>query len=181
MCAALIQELSAIAPLDAAERLHCAETIGWIASGAELCRVRKPATPAKHLVSYFPVLDAAHILLVDHRNAGLWLPTGGHVEPGEHPRETVSRELLEELGIELATSSIGPPMLLTVTTTVGTTAGHTDVSLWYPVPWSRTAPINYDGGEFREARWFAFPDIPWNRTDPHLPRFLEKWRAATGA
>ena len=180
MSDALIQEVAAIAPLDDAERLHCTETLAWMASGADLCRIRKPATPAKHLVAYFPVMDGQRILLVDHRNAGLWLPTGGHVEPGEHPRDTVSRELLEELGIDLAAGSIGPPMMLTVTTTVGTTAGHIDVSLWYPVPWRRTAPVACDESEFREARWFAFPEIPWNRTDPHLRRFMEKWRAATG-
>jgi 8-oxo-dGTP pyrophosphatase MutT (NUDIX family) len=39
------------------------------------------------------------VLLVDHKNARLWLPTGGHVEEGEDPRATVVRELKEELGL----------------------------------------------------------------------------------
>ncbi|MEE3919135.1 NUDIX domain-containing protein [Micromonospora sp. BRA006-A] len=29
----------------------------------------------------------------------MWLPSGGHVEPGEHPADTVRRELREELGV----------------------------------------------------------------------------------
>src|SRR5882724_7728074 len=99
MRAHIRDELMAIAPLDATEREHLADALLWVDSGAELCRIAKPATPPKHLVSYFAVVDAGHILLVDHKNAQLWLPAGGHVEPGEHPRTTVSRELEEELGI----------------------------------------------------------------------------------
>ncbi|MGV9748387.1 NUDIX domain-containing protein [Rhodococcus zopfii] len=37
---------------------------------------------------------------MDHIGAGLWLPTGGHVEPGEHPLDTAIRETREELGID---------------------------------------------------------------------------------
>jgi 8-oxo-dGTP diphosphatase len=52
-------------------------------------------------VSYVAVLDLADgsSLLVDHINAGLWLPPGGHVESGEHPVETAGREAREELGM----------------------------------------------------------------------------------
>jgi hypothetical protein len=31
--------------------------------------------------------SAGSVLLCDHRLSGLWLPTGGHVESGEHPLE----------------------------------------------------------------------------------------------
>jgi hypothetical protein len=30
----------------------------------------------KHLVSYFALVDADHILLIDHKHAQSWLPTG---------------------------------------------------------------------------------------------------------
>ena len=161
--------------------MHLAETRIWLGSGVEICRLRKPATPPKHLVANFPVLDAGHVLLVDHRNAGLWLPTGGHVEPGKHPRNTVRRELHEELGIELPADQIGPPLMLTVTRTVGVTADHVDVSLWYPVRWSRCAAMACDQEEFREARWFEFAEVPWKQSDPHLQRFIAKWCAVTEA
>ena len=44
----------------------------------------KPDVPPKHLVSYFALVDERRgkLLLVDHKLAGLWLPSGGHVEPG---------------------------------------------------------------------------------------------------
>src|SRR5215475_6387184 len=101
MDAAIRCELLAVVPFDRQEQEHLSDALAWVASGAPLCRIEKPATPPKHLVSYFVVLDEDAVLLVDHRNAGLWLPPGGHVEPGEHPRETVSREIREELNLSV--------------------------------------------------------------------------------
>jgi 8-oxo-dGTP pyrophosphatase MutT (NUDIX family) len=126
-----------------------------------------------HLVSYFAVIDDGHILLVDHRNARLWLPPGGHVEPDEHPRQTVARELEEELGFA-PPHPIEAPLFVTVTTTVGLTAGHTDVSLWYVVRAGRHQSIQFDEREFAGIRWFAFDEVPLERSDPHMKRFLAK-------
>ena len=167
-------ELLEIVPFDATEQQHFAETLAWINSGASLFRLEKPATPPKHLVSYFVVVDGSHILLVDHKNAQLWLPTGGHVEPGEHPRETVVRELKEELGLVVARTAVGPPLMVTVTETVGLTAGHTDVLLWYVVQGCRSMDFVFDCEEFNEVRWFKFSEAPVSRSDPHLARFLRK-------
>lgn len=174
-------ELAAILALDALERAHLRDAVAWVESGAPLFRVAKPATPPKHLVSYFAVVDGEHILLVDHRNAGRWLPTGGHVEDGEDPRATVVRELREELAFELSLDQVGPPRMVTVTETVGTTPGHVDVSLWYAVPGDRSLPVVFDAGEFTDARWFPFDEAPLHRSDPHLGRFLAKLRAGMSA
>ncbi|MEP7220177.1 MAG: NUDIX hydrolase, partial [Bacteroidota bacterium] len=167
------REVASITPLDAIEQSHRDKTLAWIDSGDELCRVEKPATPPHHLVSYFACVDDDHILLVDHRNARLWLPTGGHVEPGEHPRATVSREASEELGIT-ATFLLDAPLMITRTETVGLTAGHTDVSLWYVLAHDRAEPLAFDTSEFESVRWFPFSDVPLNRSDPHMARFLRK-------
>jgi 8-oxo-dGTP pyrophosphatase MutT (NUDIX family) len=166
-------ELEAVVPFDAIEREHLSDALAWVESGAELARLAKPATPPKHLVSYFAVVDGPHILLVDHKNAQLWLPPGGHVEPLEHPRATVERELKEELGLTPA-HDIGPPLMITCTTTVGLTAGHTDVSLWYVVMASREQPIQFDAEEFNAVRWFPFDAVPRERVEPHLSRFVSK-------
>lgn len=174
MRATVLEELAAVEPLDDIERRHLADARAWIHSGAELYRLQKPATPPKHLVSYFPILDEGHILLVDHRNARRWLPAGGHVEPDEHPRETVRRELLEELGVDLPPGAIGPPIMVTVTPTVGA-GSHVDVSLWYAVRGRRSDPVAIDHVEFEDARWFPLDGVPLARTDPHLSRFILKW------
>jgi len=174
------EELKAIEPLDATEREHLADALAWVDSGAELFRIEKPAIPPKHLVAYFAVVDADHILLVDHKKAQLWLPAGGHVEPGEHPRTTVLRELQEELGFTAA-HDIDAPLMVTCTVTVGLTAGHTDVSLWYVVHASRNRAIKFDEGEFNAIHWFPFSAVPRSRSEPHLSRFVQKLtsRAAT--
>ena len=124
----ILEELRTIIPHDQVERDHLDDAVSWVRSGVELFRLVKPDTPPKHLVSYFALVDNGHILLVDHRNAQLWLPAGGHVEPGEHPRATVERELQEELGVTLD-APVGAPLMVTCTRTVGFTAGHVDVSL----------------------------------------------------
>ena len=38
-------------------------------------------------------------LLHWHRKVGLWLPPGGHIEPGEDPIEAALREVMEETGM----------------------------------------------------------------------------------
>ena len=173
MRSAIREEIASIEPFDGLERAHRQDALAWIDSGVELCRVLKPATPPKHLVSYFVLVDDDHVLLVDHRNARLWLPSGGHVEPGEHPRATVARELREELGLELADDP-GAPLMLTSAETVGITAGHTDVSLWYVIAADRGVSLGFDAKEFHSVRWFHFAEAPVPQSDPHLARFLGK-------
>lgn len=170
---AIREEVASIEPFDALERSHCEDALAWIDSGAELCRLQKPATPPKHLVSYFVLVDHGHVLLVDHKNAQLWLPSGGHVEPGEHPRATVIRELGEELGLELSEAPEGP-LMLTISETVGVTSGHIDVSLWYVIAVDRHIGLEWDKEEFHGVHWFQFDSAPISRSDPHLGRFLGK-------
>jgi len=172
-------EVRAITPFDELERAHLAQALVWVDSGVDLFRLQKPALPPQHLVSYFVCIDGDHVLLVDHRDAGLWLPTGGHVEPGEHPRETVRRELYEELGVT-AKLAFERPLMLTITETVGHSIGHRDVSLWYVVALRRDACIRFDVREFREVHWFDLRALPLRRTDPHLARFVAKLQFERG-
>jgi len=171
----ILKIVNAIEPFDAQEAEHLAYARVWIESAEGLFRTHKPATPDPHLVSYFLLFDEAanKVLLVDHKKADLWLPTGGHVEPDEHPKDTVIREAKEELHIE-ADFLIDDPIFLTVTKTQGTVARHTDVSLWYILRGSSLQCYEYDPDEFSEIRWFLLNELPYSRTDPHLKRFIEK-------
>ena len=176
----ICDDVLSIAPLDEQEHLHIQDIADWIASGAPLFRVKKPDVPLKHLVSYFVLVDPEQnsLLLVDHIKAQLWLPTGGHVLPGEPPVETVKRESIEELNLSAVfLKNNTRPFFATVTTTVGLTPGHTDVSLWYLLRGNKHDFIHYDKTEFTDVEWFTFDEILESDPvifDPHLQRFTQK-------
>lgn len=172
--------LEHVEPWDELEQSHLRTAAEWIASGAPLCRTRKPDVPPMHLVAYFVVLDERHgrLLLVAHRKAGLWLPTGGHVEPGEDPWATVVRECDEELRIPAVAAAVAGerPFFLTVTRTRGE-GEHTDVSLWYVLSSDTADVTSYDEEEFTEIRWLTPEEIlaePPTSLDPHMHRFTRK-------
>jgi 8-oxo-dGTP pyrophosphatase MutT (NUDIX family) len=180
----LSELIGAVEPWDALERAHRETATQWIASGAPLHRVHKPDVPAMHLVSYFVVLDdtLGQLLLVAHRKAGLWLPAGGHVEPGESPWAAVVRECREELGIEAVASPITGelPFFLTVTRTRGQRA-HTDVSLWHLLNADADTITSYDQDEFDAIRWLTDEQVleePAGLLDPHMHRFTCKLKHA---
>jgi 8-oxo-dGTP pyrophosphatase MutT (NUDIX family) len=165
-----------MATADPVEAGHRADTLAWLAGTTDIYRRVKPDTPPRHLVSYVVPIDRndGSVLLVDHVNSGLWLPPGGHVEPGEDPAETARREAYEELRLEVV---VGEPLFITVTTTVGIDRGHTDVSLWYPVSADKNQRIVADDREFTAARWWSaheLQSVDPARLDPHFGRFLGK-------
>ncbi|MEM9561319.1 MAG: NUDIX domain-containing protein [Actinomycetota bacterium] len=183
MRAAIRRLVDDVDPLDPLEAAHRADALTWIDSGADIFRLAKPATPPKHLVSYCVLVDrpGEQLLLVDHRDAMRWLPTGGHVDPGEHPVATARREIAEELGISPPFHPrIGArPLFVTVTETAGRSAGHTDVSLWFVFQCGPDAAIAPDEREFIRARWWSPDEIlaaGTERFDPHLQRFVDKLR-----
>ncbi|KPI15592.1 NUDIX hydrolase [Actinobacteria bacterium OK074] len=132
------------------------------------------------------VLDETRcqLLLVAHRKAGLWLPTGGHVEPLEDPWDTVARECREELRIEAVPSTVSGtrPLFLTVTRTRGH-GQHTDVSLWFVLRAPVDAVTSYDDEEFTAVTWLSprqILDTPGDTLDPHMHRFTRKLGACLG-
>ncbi|MGC4808067.1 NUDIX domain-containing protein [Micromonospora sp. DT233] len=174
--------VAALPPGDELEARHRAECLDWLASTDDIFRRAKPRTPSPHLVAYFLLRDDhdGALLLVDHRNAGMWLPTGGHVEPGEHPTDTVRREVVEELGVPavFAPTHGERPAFLTVTTTVGRPEDrHVDVSLWYVLSGRRDQPLTPDPAEFREVRWWTPDEVraaAAGTVEPHLTRLLSR-------
>ena len=169
-----------IKPFDELEKVHIDDALNWVDGTSNIFRIKKPDIPPKHLVSYFVLLDSKHrsILLVDHIKAQLWLPSGGHVEKDELPTDTVRRECIEELGIPAVfVNKDELPAFLTVTQTVGLTAGHTDVSLWYVIKGNRFDYVHFDRTEFNEVEWYTFDEILASDPtifDPHMQRFTRK-------
>ena len=178
--------VAGVRPVDAREAADQAGILEWIGSGRPIFRSVSPGTPPRHLVSYFALIDSARrvVLLGDHVKSGLWLPSGGHVEDGEDPRDTVDREAAEELGIRARFHDglgAGRPFFLTVTPTVGENS-HEDVSLWFVLSYDREADLDPDPREYRGVRWFPLDGTeggwPAGRFDPEMGRFARKVTAA---
>ncbi|GAA1246558.1 NUDIX hydrolase [Oryzihumus leptocrescens] len=178
-----------IRPFDRQEDADRAAVLGWLNETDDVFRRAKPRTPPQHLVSYFLLVDPVgpQILLVDHRKSGLWLPAGGHVEPGESPVDTVRREVAEELGIAASFPAwLGEKaFFLTVTETVGDpSVRHVDVSLWFVLQGDRRQALTPDPGEFRAVRWWTPQEVTEADPaifDPHLGRMLAKLAEAIPA
>lgn len=47
------------------------------------------------------VLHQGKVLLLWHKKLQMWLPPGGHIEPGELPDEAAVREVKEESGLDV--------------------------------------------------------------------------------
>ncbi len=173
----LIQDLiTSIEPLDNLEREQLAFAQHWLSTADEIFRIAKPATPDTHLIVYFVLYDPTQqkLLLTDHKKSGLWLPTGGHVEPGEHPWDAVKRELSEELAITAADPLFKDPIFLSLTKTSRSTQEHTDVSLWYVLKGDSNQPLTFSPEEFHSIYWFPIDELPYHSSDRHLKRFVNK-------
>lgn len=178
----IVHLVSRIEPLDAVELQHRDEALAWLACTTDVYRRHSaPVAPARHLVSYFALVDPdrEQVLLGDHRKSGLWLPPGGHVEPGESPIDTVRRECREELGVdaEFLDPPGQEPLFITITDTVGVGDAHTDVSLWFCLAADAKAALCPDPGEYRSVHWWTHHELRSANPalfDPHWNRFLHK-------
>lgn len=169
-----------IEPFDVREQGDLQDVLDWIDSSEELFRRQSPDVPKKHLVAYVVVVDGPRksVLLMEHTKSGLWLPTGGHVEPDEDPYQTAVRELGEELGYKAAQvgSVASLPLFVTVNQTLGM-GRHTDVSLWYVVSGDERMWLDPDPEEFGGHRWWKFDEIlavDINQFDVNMHRFMRK-------
>ena len=57
------------------------------------------ATPVREFTVAVFVVHEGRVLLLFHPKLGMWLPPGGHIEPGELPDDAAVREVFEETGV----------------------------------------------------------------------------------
>jgi len=135
-----------------------------------------PTYRARHLVSYL-VSSIRRGASAPRRS-----PQRRPLAAGRRPRRARrgsarlrARELAEELALA-ADFLLPEPLFLTVTETVGATAGHTDVSLWYVCAATPRSCRATTKASFCGVAWFPLAELPLERADPHLARFAEKLR-----
>jgi len=167
--------INKINPHDLIEDQHKEYSLQWVKSANEIFRIHKPNIPEIHLVSYFVLYDPGErkILLGDHKLSQLWLPSGGHVDKDEFPVDTVRRECLEELKAE-AVFIKKIPLFITVTEVTDHNIKHTDVSLWFLLKAQEGIENNFCENEYNQMKWFKFNDIPYQKSDRHMERFIDK-------
>jgi len=122
--------------------------------------VVKEENQADHLCAFFvPVHKESKSVYVGHHiKADEWMPPGGHIEKGEHPKDTVRREFEEELRFRLTDEQIELVDLtvIDIEPNERTCLRHWD--MWYIVPVKEKMDYGVDKGEFYEAGWMSVED-----------------------
>jgi len=123
-----------------------------IGSGEKLLQKENPSD---HFCSFMVPLNrkTKSIYMGHHIKANLWIPPGGHIEPGETPVQTIKREFLEELGYRLTNNKI--ELFDLGVTLINNPSRRCKVhyDLWYIVEVKKIDFI-FDKAEFYDARWF---------------------------
>ena len=141
-------------------------------------RLTREEEPLTHLCVYFAAYDPAgrKAFLGHHKKSGLWLFTGGHVDPGETLAEAVSREISEEWGLQIPPLAAGEPAFFTITTILQphlTCREHYDAWFFFPVEGKQFQPDPQRlAEEFHQIRWMSIAEALSLATDPNTRRVL---------
>lgn len=149
-----------------------------------------------HFTASGVVIEQGHVLLVNHRRIGAWVPPGGHVESDEMPEETVVREIEEETGLKVEIISESMPQTgdqeafflarpLFVQSVIAfeknETVYHVDLAyLCRPaagVPRSDGLPILSRNPEVKESRWIplhAIDSVPLAKNVREIVHLIER-------
>lgn len=86
---------------------------------------------------------------------GLWDLPGGHIEAGESELGALTRELHEELGVQISVGSV----VHLCRSNAGSGAESVLLSAWLVGEWQGT-PTNVAPDEHDEIRWFLAGELP---------------------
>ncbi len=136
-------------------------------------RLTREEDPLTHLCVYFAAYDPAakKVFIGHHKKSGLWLFTGGHVDPGETLPQAVSREISEEWGLQISTQAIGVPAFFTITIILQAQLicrEHYDAWYFFPVEGAHFQPNPQRlAEEFHQIGWMAIDEARAFVTDPN--------------
>lgn len=131
-----------------------------------------------HQVVVAALVRGGRVLLV-HRSPnrraypGVWDLPGGHIETGETELAALTREMHEELGVQIATGSATHLCRLGA----GRGANSLRLSAWLVGEWEGT-PTNVAPDEHDEIRWFRHEDLPPLAHELLGPAVAEAMRSA---
>lgn len=118
------------------------------------------SNPSMHEVVAAALLCEGRVLLV-HRSPnrraypGTWDLPGGHVETGETELAALTREIHEELGVQISAASV----VHLCRVEAGRAREQLRLSAWLVHEWQGT-PTNVAPNEHDEIRWFQLEELP---------------------
>lgn len=135
------------------------------------------------------VVHAGKVLLLYHQKLHMWLPPGGHIEPGELPDEAARREVCEETGLEVIL--VSPPALTDVPGPLQLARpegiqleeigpGHQHIDLIYFAQLSGPSTPRPGVGESRQVGWFGPADWLGLKLTHEVRAWADRALAAVG-
>ena len=109
------------------------------------------------------------VLLIHHVKSRLWVPPGGHIEPGETPAEAMLREVREETGLNprivtgpvfrhpAVTSHVPPFAIIEMAVTDPVNGPHRHVDFVYICRVAGADSVQPGAVEPTAARWRHWP------------------------
>lgn len=108
---------------------------------------------------------------------GCWAPPGGHLEPGETPREAAVRECAEELGLSLDAAALTPVAAMFF----GGGTSAAGLNLVFAARLPQAVALRPDAAAADAADWFPIGDPGTDLPEPPVPWLGEALaREATG-
>jgi 8-oxo-dGTP pyrophosphatase MutT (NUDIX family) len=109
-----------------------------------------------HYCSFFLPYDkqAGKIYLGYHIKADDWIPPGGHIEPGETPKDAAVREMMEELQTIITKDQLIPFNLSVKAINRPDKGCITHYDIWHLVD-VKVQAFDYLKSEYHDAGWFS--------------------------
>jgi 8-oxo-dGTP pyrophosphatase MutT (NUDIX family) len=108
-----------------------------------------------HVTGSGVVVGPRGTILVKHRRLHRWMQPGGHIEPGETPKEAAVRECIEETGLPVVHPGSGPILIHVDVHEASKGHTHLDVRYLLVAPDEEPDPPE---GESQEIRWFGWDE-----------------------
>jgi 8-oxo-dGTP pyrophosphatase MutT (NUDIX family) len=178
----LLAEIRGFEPADERERAHQISILALLQTPNFFSRDQ--FDPGHLTASAFIVdLATARLLLHHHRSLDRWLQMGGHLDPGEPPRDAALREASEESGLSDLTFLSERIIDLDVHEIPAhrSEPAHRHFDLRYGLTTRRAADTSRHDQESLALAWFPFDQAIRRMNEPCSTRAIRKIRHIVAA